>query len=178
MQIPIDPCLAPQHAGLFLMPRPCAIEPVAPPVRLILVVRPGLTLSEVRGSRRPHARPRALHPGVRAFSASSRIDLGAKVKRARGRFLRPVPEVVAAVATAGAGWSPDIWRATSCESNKSQREPQGTWTDGAGCRPRSHGKTDINPTSAELTPWWAARAQIATTTAIATKATDTRIRTS
>ena len=49
---------------------------------------------------------------------------------------------------------------------------------GAGCRPRSHGKTDINPTSAELTPWWAARAQIATTTAIATKATDTRIRTS
>ena len=40
MQIPIDPCLAPQHTGLFLMPRPCAIEPVAPPVRLILVVRP------------------------------------------------------------------------------------------------------------------------------------------
>ena len=92
MQIPIDPCLAPQHAGLFLMPRPCAIEPVAPPVRLILVVRPGLTLSEVRGSRRPHARPRALHPGVRAFSASSRIDRGPRSNAPAGGFCGRFPK--------------------------------------------------------------------------------------
>ena len=43
---------------------------------------------------------------------------------------------------------------------------------------RSQGKADINATSAGLTPWWAARAQIATTTAIATNVTDTSNRTS
>jgi len=47
---------------------------------------------------------------------------------------------------------------------------------GSGTR-WSQGKAVINPISAGLTPWWAARAQIVTTTPIATNATDMSNRT-